>query len=147
MNQKGHDRKWSWHDISKVLSRNFAVGNKEHYKNPHSGQPFLGQIQTQKLPSMKQCQPIDHDISALLYFNIGSHYRKNAYSCILWSLQSGKRAKTCLLHICDKLFTYASSVWAMVELANWQKITLILAAEAQTNLNNQLTSTLHRRLT
>jgi len=35
-------KKWSQHDLSKAMSRPFAVDNEEHHKNPQSGQPFLG---------------------------------------------------------------------------------------------------------
>jgi hypothetical protein len=100
-----------------------------------------------ELPNMKECQPLHHEVQTYFTSIVAVTINKNTSSCILCSLQSPKRAKTCLLDICDKLFTYASSASAIVVLANWQKITLILAAEAQTNLKNQLTSTLHRRLT
>jgi hypothetical protein len=87
------------------------------------------------LPNMKGYQPLNHEFQTLFHFNNGSTINKNMSSCIAWSLQLGKRAKTYLLDRCDKLFTYASSISAMVELANWQNITLIPAAEAQRSLN------------
>jgi hypothetical protein len=100
-----------------------------------------------ELPSMKECQPPHHKVQVYFTSIAALTINKNASSCILCSFQSPKRAKTCLLDICDKLFTYTFSALAIGVLANWQKITLILAGEAQTNLKNQPTSTLHRRLT
>jgi hypothetical protein len=72
--------------------------------------------------------------------------RKTLLPAFFEAYRARERAKTYLLDICDKLFTHTSSAHAPVQLANWQKITLLLAAETETSLNNQLTSTLHRGL-